>query len=139
MRDEHQLIVEGARRFEEEHRAKVLASLPAPDSGLSLGEVLALGDLIQVDYAWCPEHGRVTPEILEFPFTITSEALEFVGVLCAGRGCEGEVYLHARAAVETRTQHVLLIEDEYGKRPAIDVKPAGGRARTGVALPESLR
>jgi hypothetical protein len=97
-------------------------------------EAAALGELILVRDAWCPAHGRVRPESIAFPFTITRECLVRFPPRCAARVCEETVVLLDAEQAKTRLHQTLVVhEDERGAMVAYDLLPvAPGLWVTGV-------
>ena len=83
----------------------------------------ALGPIIKIRDAWCPTHGRVRPEMIAYPFTITRECLAFYRPYCPMRGCEYDIVLDAEPTQVTSTQHLELWTDELGTRPTIVIRP----------------
>lgn len=99
-------------------------------------EAADLGELILIRDAWCERHGRVRPEGLAFPFTITAACLRAMPPRCGGPACESDVLLDAAPAETRLHQTVELVEDEQGCRPAIALLPvAPGLFALGV-LPD---
>lgn len=79
---------------------------------LGVEEAIALGRIIEVQDAWCPEHGRSRPEMVRFPFTITDAALAWMSYSCPGSGCEAGVLLVAQAVEAASSEHLELYRND---------------------------
>lgn len=89
--------------------------------GISFAEAGELGDIIQVNDAWCPKCGRVRPEMLAFPFTADRDIFKAYQPNCPV--CGAALRLDAETAEAALNQHMEIFTDELGSRPTIVVRP----------------
>jgi hypothetical protein len=94
-------------------------------------EAAALGAIVEVRDAWCPEHGRVHGDAIRFPFTATPAFLDRVH-RCGARGCEWGIEFDAVAAEATADNHWDMTTDEYGRRPYCWVRAVDGVFTLGI-------